>query len=63
MLYGAIIGDIVGSRFEWHNVKKKDFKLFTIDCFPTFTFNISLQIIKIIGNCEKQLPTTLFAKS
>ena len=25
---GAIIGDIVGSRFEWENIKTKDFELF-----------------------------------
>ncbi|CCJ34784.1 ADP-ribosylglycohydrolase family protein [Caloramator australicus] len=27
-MLGAIIGDIVGSRFEFHNKKTKDFKLF-----------------------------------
>lgn len=29
MLLGAIIGDIVGSRFEWENTKRKDFEFFT----------------------------------
>lgn len=28
-MYGAIIGDIVGSRFEFKNYKGKDFELFT----------------------------------
>ena len=28
-MYGAIIGDIVGSRFEFHNHRDKNFKLFT----------------------------------
>jgi ADP-ribosylglycohydrolase len=28
-MLGAIIGDIVGSRFEWNNHKSKDFDLFT----------------------------------
>ena len=32
MLFGAIIGDIVGSRFEWHNIKTKQFELFTDRC-------------------------------
>ena len=27
-MIGAIVGDIVGSRFEWHNRKSKDFTLF-----------------------------------
>lgn len=25
---GTIIGDIVGSAYEWHNIKTKDFPLF-----------------------------------
>ena len=25
---GAIIGDIIGSRFEWENIKTKEFELF-----------------------------------
>ena len=28
-MLGAIIGDIVGSIYEWNNVKSKDFPLFT----------------------------------
>ena len=28
-MIGAIIGDVIGSRFEWDNVKTKDFELFT----------------------------------
>ena len=28
-MLGAIVGDIVGSRFEWNNLKSKDFDLFT----------------------------------
>lgn len=31
-MIGAIIGDIVGSRFEFHNTNKSDFKLFTKEC-------------------------------
>lgn len=31
-MLGAIIGDIVGSRFEFNNVKSKNFKLFTKEC-------------------------------
>lgn len=34
-MLGAIIGDIVGSRFEWNNHRNKEFKLFTNRCFPT----------------------------
>lgn len=34
-MIGAIIGDIVGSRFEWDNHRSKDFELFTSKCFFT----------------------------
>ena len=34
-MLGAIIGDIVGSVYEWHNIKTKDFPLFRNDCFFT----------------------------
>ena len=32
MLYGALGGDVIGSRFEWHNLKSKDFELFGDRC-------------------------------
>ncbi len=34
-MMGAIVGDIVGSVYEWHNTKTKDFPLFRDDCFFT----------------------------
>jgi ADP-ribosylglycohydrolase len=34
-MIGAIIGDIVGSVYEWHNIKTKDFPLFSKDSFYT----------------------------
>ena len=34
-MLGAIIGDIVGSVYEWNNIKTKDFPLFSEDCFFT----------------------------
>lgn len=34
-MMGAIIGDIVGSVYEWHNIKTKDFPLFRDGCFFT----------------------------
>ena len=34
-MIGAIIGDIVGSRFERDNYRAKDFELFADACFPT----------------------------
>jgi len=34
-MLGAIIGDIVGSVYEWDNIKTKEFPLFRDDCFFT----------------------------
>jgi type I restriction enzyme M protein len=34
-MYGAIIGDIVGSRFEFNNQKTKNFELFANSCSYT----------------------------
>ena len=34
-MLGAIIGDIVGSVYEWNNIKTKDFPLFRDGCFFT----------------------------
>ena len=31
-MLGGIIGDIVGSIYEFHNIKKKDFPLFSERC-------------------------------
>ena len=31
-MIGAIIGDIIGSRFEFNNYRHKDFELLTPDC-------------------------------
>lgn len=34
-MLGAICGDIIGSIYEWHNIKTKDFELFKGTCFFT----------------------------
>lgn len=34
-MIGAIVGDIVGSVYEWDNIKTKEFPLFRPDCFFT----------------------------
>ena len=43
-MIGAIIGDIVGSRFEWNNHRSKDFDLLTHECFFTDDSVMSLAI-------------------
>lgn len=45
---GAIIGDIVGSVYEWNNIKTKEFSLFTPKCFPTDDSIMTLAVAKAI---------------
>ena len=47
-MIGAIIGDIVGSRFEWDNIKTKNFDLFHPDCHFTDDTVMTLAIAKAI---------------
>ena len=51
-MLGAIIGDIVGSRFEWHNIHTKSFELFTSACFATDDSIMTLAIGKAIMDCN-----------
>ena len=47
-MLGAIIGDTVGSRFEWKNHKSKDFTLFSGECRLTDDSVMTLAIAKAI---------------
>lgn len=47
-MIGAIIGDIVGSRFEWHNHRSKTFDFFSPDCFFTDDSIMTLAVAKAI---------------
>ena len=49
-MLGAIIGDIVGSVYEWHNIKTKDFPLFREDCFFTDDTVMTLAVAEGILN-------------
>lgn len=51
-MLGAMIGDIIGSRFEFHNIKSKEFPLFTIDCKPTDDSIVTLAVGKAILDCH-----------
>ena len=47
-MLGAIIGDIVGSRFEWHNIKSKEFEFLTYKCSPTDDSIMTLALAQAI---------------
>ena len=47
-MLGAIIGDLVGSRFEWNNIKTKEFEFLTYKCFATDDSIMTLALAKAI---------------
>lgn len=47
-MLGAIIGDIVGSRFEWNNIKTKEFEFLNHKCFFTDDSVMSLAVAKAL---------------
>ena len=49
-MLGAIIGDIVGSVYERHNIKTKDFPLFREDCFFTDDTVMTIAVAEGIMN-------------
>lgn len=58
-MLGAIIGDIAGSRFEFHNHRDKDFELFSKDCFFTDDTVMTLAVAKAVMEAEKRCPRPL----
>ena len=49
---GAIIGDIVGSRFEFDNHKLKNFTLFIPECFFTDDTVMTLAVANALNKYE-----------
>jgi type I restriction enzyme M protein len=50
-MIGAIIGDIAGSRFEWDNLKSKQFEFFTDKCHITDDSVMTLAVGQAITDC------------
>lgn len=51
-MFGAIIGDIIGSRFEFLNHKNIDFELFDEKCMFTDDSVMSIAICKALMDCN-----------
>lgn len=58
-MIGAIIGDIVGSRFEFNNHRSKDFELFTDECQVTDDSIMTIAVAKAIMETEKKIKPLL----
>lgn len=53
-MLGAIVGDIVGSRFEWDNHRSTEFELFTSENFFTDDSIMSLAIAQALMQVRSQ---------
>lgn len=63
-MIGAIIGDIIGSRFERHNTKSKEFELFTTDCRPTDDSIMTIAVMEALLDSAKEFdlaPNAIFS--
>ena len=52
-MYGALIGDIAGSRFEFHNIKSKDFELFSKYDYFTDDSVMTIAVAKALSGSKK----------
>ena len=52
-MIGAVIGDIVGSRFEWNNHRSKKFDFYHKDCFATDDSIMTISIAKALLESKK----------
>jgi type I restriction enzyme M protein len=53
MLYGAMIGDIVGSKYEFNNIRTKDFNFFDKDMFFTDDTVMSVAVYEALKETYK----------
>ncbi|MBO4998195.1 MAG: ADP-ribosylglycohydrolase family protein [Lachnospira sp.] len=51
-MYGAVLGDIIGSTYEWHNVKSEEFDLFPSGSTFTDDTVLSVAVAQKILNQE-----------
>jgi ADP-ribosylglycohydrolase len=57
-MLGAIIGDIVGSVYEWHNIKTKKFPLFQDNCHFTDDTVMTIAVAEALINAgENSFPS------
>lgn len=61
-MLGAIIGDIVGSRFEWHNHRSKEFAFFDPACTFTDDTVMTIAVAVALMRCRQDF-THLFSET
>lgn len=59
-MYGAIAGDIIGSIYEFNNIKTKDFTLFDADAYYTDDTVMTVAVMKwLLGENANDLSTNV----
>lgn len=62
-MIGAIIGDIIGSVYEWNNIKTTEFPLFDRRCCPTddsvMTIAVAKALMDTLGQNEEKVYAAL----
>ena len=53
-MLGAIIGDIIGSPYEWHNIKTKEFDLFRRRCRFTDDSVMTIAVAEALMEAKRQ---------
>lgn len=61
-MYGAVFGDIIGSCYEWHNVKSEDFELFPREARFTDDSVLTVAIADSILNMDNTSPRKCYAQ-
>lgn len=61
-MYGAVLGDIIGSHYEWHNVKSEDFELFPKEARFTDDTVLTVAIAESILNMTGNTPRKCYAQ-
>ncbi len=51
-MIGALVGDIVGSIYEFNNLKTKSFLLFSPNCFFTDDTVMTIAVAKALIDCK-----------
>lgn len=59
---GAFVGDIVGSIYEFDNIKTKDFELFVPQCMFTDDTVMTIAVAKALSEHDRKLGTEPFKK-
>ena len=62
-MLGAIIGDMSGSRFEWDNIKTKNFELLNEECFPTDDSIMTLAITGSMAEAYYGIPSAILERA